>query len=136
MRHITTFNTAKHHIYLKPTLIDGNGVPQFFRAILDSGAPKSEFSDRFLHAVKILHEEEMLSVPVPEGLQTRKYTSVVIPHIECLGQTLKNISVIVSKFEEHWGIDALIGLDFFRQFEVAINYKKGQIITEPLELTI
>ena len=37
----------------------------------------------------------------------------------------------VSHYEKHWGVDALIGLDFFRQFRVTIDYKVGQIITEP-----
>ncbi len=32
-----------------------------------------------------------------------------------MGQILTNFQVIISKFEEHWGVDALIGLDFFIQ---------------------
>lgn len=130
MRHITVFNTSRHHIYLNSTIIDRNGVPQIFRAILDTGAPKSEFSDRFLKTVSLLHEDDIQNVNIPAGLQTGKYGSITIPRIECMGQTFTNFQVIISKFEEHWGVDALIGLDFFRRFRVTIDYKTSQIITE------
>ena len=33
-------------------------------------------------------------------------------------------------FEKSWGIDALIGLDFFRSFRVEINYSKGILISD------
>ena len=35
-----------------------------------------------------------------------------------------------TSFEKDWGVDALIGLDFFRHFRVTVDYKAGQIITE------
>lgn len=130
MRHTTAFNIKRHHIHLTPSLVDQDGVTQVFRAILDTGAPRSEFSDRFLRTVKILPTEDLPLVSIPEGLQTKKYASVILPSIECLGRTLEDFSVVVSRFEEHWGGDALIGLDFFRQFRVTIDYKMGQIVTE------
>lgn len=130
MRHTTAFNTKRHHIYLSPTLVDASGVARVFRAILDTGAPQSEFSDRFLRTIKILPIENLPHVEISEGLQTKKYASVILPNIECLGQTLKDVPVTVSKFEEHWGVDALIGLDFFRRFRVTVDYKAGHIITE------
>lgn len=131
MRHTTVFNTSRHHIYLNATITDSSGVLQAFRAVLDTGAPKSEFSDRFLRTIGMLHGDDFQNISIPTGLQTGKCGSMIIPRLECMGQILTNFQVIISKFEEHWGVDALIGLDFFRQFRVTIDYKNGQIITEP-----
>lgn len=136
MRHTTVFNTSRHHIYLNSTIADADGLPQVFRSVLDTGAPRSEFSDRFLKTVGMLHESDIQNIPIPTGLQTGKYGSIIIPRFECMGQILEDFQVTISKFEEHWGVDALIGLDFFRRFRVTIDYEAGQIITEPLSTTL
>lgn len=130
MRRTTAFDTTKHHIHLSPIIVDGNGITQVFRAILDTGAPRSEFSDRFLRTIKILSAAGLPNARIPAGLQTAKYSTVILQHMECLGQTLKAFPVIVSRFNESWGIDALIGLDFFRKFRVTIDYARGLINTE------
>lgn len=44
---------------------------------------------------------------------------------------IRLIGALKTSFEKHWGVDALIGLDFFRKFRVTIDYQAGQIITEP-----
>ncbi|MFT4924383.1 MAG: hypothetical protein ACI8WB_000461 [Phenylobacterium sp.] len=36
-----------------------------------------------------------------------------------------------TSFESSWGIDALIGLDFFRRYQLTINYPKGLLISQP-----
>lgn len=131
MRLITAFNTARPHIYINPALIDATGLPQTFRAILDTGAPGLEFSDRFLRTIGLLPYGYRSDVEIPSGLQTHKYGKIVLSKIECLGQSMENVSVVVSKFDERWGVDALIGLDFFRRFRVTVDYKAGHIITEP-----
>ena len=130
MQHTTAFDTSKHHINLTAIVLDGKGVPQVFRAILDTGAPRSEFSDRFLKTINLLPTDQLPDVKIPTGLQTKKYGTAMLPHIECLGQTLKNVSVVISRFDESWGVDALIGLDFFRMFRVTVDYRQGLIITE------
>ena len=43
----------------------------------------------------------------------------------------KSFEFFVSHFEQSWGIDALIGLDFFRRFLVTIDYKNGFLVTSP-----
>src|SRR3990167_7391583 len=45
---------------------------------------------------------------------------------------VNNLEVYVSHFEKSWGVDALIGLDFFKRFRVTVDYKAGHLITAPL----
>ena len=44
---------------------------------------------------------------------------------------MDGFEVFVSHFEQSWGIDALIGLDFFRRFLVTIDYVNGVLVTSP-----
>lgn len=132
MQTTTTFDIAEHHIYFAAQIQDCNGVEHAFRGILDTGAPSTEFSDEFLLAVGILKPDEMQKVDIQQEQQTARYGRIVLPRIHCLGQTIENVKVKVVRFAEGWAVDALIGLDFFRKFEVRINYKLGTIVTEGL----
>jgi hypothetical protein len=66
----------------------------------------------------------------PYLLRDRRYTS---RHHIYLKSIITDGNGVVQYFRavEDWGVDALVGLDFFKQFRVTIDYKAGQIITEP-----
>lgn len=128
---LTPFEVELHHIYLELALQDISGVLRSARAILDTGAPRSEFSDQFLQYAGLISSTNE-AISLKPGLQTQKYAKVIIPHLEICGTTLQNFEVLVAKFEDSWGIDALIGLDFFRRFRTTIDYSKAQIEIEPL----
>lgn len=130
MPNITTFNTNAPYIYLSIFVTSNNGHIQKFDAILDTGAPRTEFSDTALHYAGFLSEIE--PVMLKTGLQTQKYRKVLLPKIQICGHMIENLEVFVSHFEKSWGIDALIGLDFLRQFKVEIDYSKGLITSDPL----
>ena len=65
------------------------------------------------------------------GLQSQKYGTITLPLIEICNQQLIEFDVYVATFESSWGIDALIGLDFFRRFQLTIDYAQELIITQP-----
>jgi hypothetical protein len=46
-RNATSFDTDRHHIYIEATVIDLKGLTYSVTGILDTGAPKTEFSDQF-----------------------------------------------------------------------------------------
>jgi hypothetical protein len=100
-----------------------------FDAILDTGAPMTEFSDKALRYAGVLDNVKN-GVTLKDGLQTQKYATVILPHAQICGHEIENLKVFVSHFEKSWGIDALIGLDFFRRYCVTIDYQKGVLITE------
>ncbi len=131
MQSITTFNSDLRYIFLPIFLKTKDNVSYEFEAILDTGAPLTEFSDEALQFMGLLNYKKE-NVQLKPGFQTQKYDKVVIPEIQICSQIVENLPVYVSHFEKSWGIKALIGLDFFRRFEVLINYKLGQIITQPL----
>jgi hypothetical protein len=130
MQTVTPFDTGKHHICIDFLLIDNTGTRHDCFGVVDTGAPRTEFSDAFLvHAGLIASVESDISIQ--PGLQTQKHDTLVLPSVVICGQSLKDFPVMVSRFDEGWGIGALIGLDFFRRFRVTIDYERGNLICEP-----
>jgi hypothetical protein len=126
---VTLFDIRRHHIYIEPELIDVKGLRYSVTGILDTGAPKTEFSDQFLvHTGFIESAAESIIKP---GLQTQKYRRITLPSVMICGHKIDRFDVFVSRFEKSWGIDALIGLDFFRRFMITVDYSKGFLITAP-----
>lgn len=70
--------------------------------------------------------------PTITPFDTTKHHIHVCFFVTVCGYTINHYEVFAFRFDESWGIDALIGLDFFRRFRVTIDYKLGHLITEPL----
>lgn len=130
MPNLTKFDPKKRYIFLTISVSDKKGVLQDFYALLDTGAPTTEFSDEALQYLGFLDETKK-NVELKQGLQTQKYAKVALPNIGICSHNIKNLEVYVSRFDKSWGIKALIGLDFFRRFKVTIDYDNGVIVTEP-----
>ncbi len=124
MRTATSFDTTRHHIHIEPVISTGHGLPWSIKAVMDTGAPWTEVSDRFLHFAGLV-DEIPEDVTIGPGLQTQKYGRLVLPEFNICGQTIAKMEIKVSRFDEHWEIAALIGLDFFRRFPVTIDYQRG-----------
>lgn len=128
---VTAFDTEKRYIFIPTYITTKTGAREKFDAILDCGAPSIELSDRALQLAGFL-ETPRDNVQLKPGQATQKYDKICLPKIEVCSHTMTDLSVYVSHFDESWGIDALIGLDFFRRFEVKVNYKYGRIVTMSL----
>ena len=131
MSNITAFDPHEHHIRLVGSMKTSDDVEYEFRAILDTGAPWTEFSDQYLLAMGMVTGKPS-SVSIKDGLQTQKYGKLILPQIQICNHYIIDMPIYVSHFEKYWGVDALIGLDFFRRFRVTIDYREKQIVTEPL----
>lgn len=130
MRNCTAFDPQKRYILLQIFVANKNNEMRDFVALLDTGAPATEFSDEALQYLGFL-DKISPGVALKNGQQTQKYGKVVLLVLKICSQPVNNLEVYVSHFEKSWGIKALIGLDFFRRFKVTIDYKACQIITEP-----
>ncbi|MDP2600265.1 MAG: hypothetical protein Q8P84_05970 [Deltaproteobacteria bacterium] len=131
MQNITTFDSSQRYIFLTIFVAGKDGIIRDFLALLDTGAPATEFSDEALQFAGFL-EETKKDVALKPGLQTQKYGRIVLPQVEICSHLISDLTVYVSHFEKSWGIKALIGLDFFRRFRVTVDYKAGHLVTEPL----
>lgn len=127
------FDSNQHHIYIKFEIVDIKGIVRFGLGILDTGAPRTEFADSFLTYLGMMGEFQS-GISIPEGQQTKKYSKVIIPEVTICGCKFSNKEFLVSRFEKSWGINALIGLDLFRQSRITIDYESSTIISEPYSI--
>jgi hypothetical protein len=132
-QHTTAFDINRHHIHLELIVADANDMLHSVAAILDTGAPGTEFSDQFLTYAGFLDTADE-NVSIKPGLQTQKYGIIELPWVVICGHRISNFEVFVSHFEPSWGIDASIGLDFFRRFLMTIDYANGRLITSPYKI--
>ena len=130
MQNTTIFNVSARYIVFPIFVTTKDGDAHELDALLDTGAPRTEFSDEALQAIGFL-ETPKKDIVLKPGLQTQKYSKVVLPHLSICNHPINNLEVYVSHFEKSWGIKALIGLDFFRRFRITVDYYKGQIIASP-----
>jgi len=130
MPNITTFDPSAAYIYIPILVYSADDSIHEFDAIFDTGAPRTEFSDRALQYAGFLEATKILEIP--DGLQTQKYNRLILPEIQICGHKIAQLNVFVSHFEKSWGIDALIGLYFLRMHRIEIDYSKGLIVTEKL----
>jgi hypothetical protein len=128
----TDFDTDRHHIHLEIIVKNSNGIEYSLDGILDTGAPVTEVSDDFLAFTGFIPFADR-NVKIKSGLQSQKYNTILIPEIKICGRVLNDFNVYVSQFNESWGIDALIGLDFFRRFVIEIDYLHGIIRTKSVK---
>ncbi len=125
----TGFDSERHHLHLEITVKNAEGIEYSLDAILDTVAPATEFSDHFLAFTGFISSPDR-SIRIKSDLQSKKYNTVAIPEVTICGRVLTDFNVYVSQFDESWGIDALIGLDFFRKYIVEIDYSRGVITTK------
>jgi hypothetical protein len=130
MRSTIVFDTSAYHIYIPVFLMLPDGRCHELDAVLDTGAPFTEFSDKFLQYVGLINATQR-DVALKPGLASQRYGKISIPLLDICGHRLDNMQVYVSRFDVHWGVDALIGLDFFGKFKVTVDYRVGHLITEP-----
>jgi hypothetical protein len=129
---ITSYDINKHHIYIDMLVTNPKGILYSVVGILDTGAPRTEFSDDFLvHSGFIKTKNE--TICLKPDLQTQKYSKLILPSVTICHHQIDSFEVFVSHFEPSWGIDALVGLDFFRRFRVTIDYSNGILLTMPIE---
>ncbi|OGQ21738.1 MAG: hypothetical protein A3I05_09440 [Deltaproteobacteria bacterium RIFCSPLOWO2_02_FULL_44_10] len=128
MSKITRFDAKKQHIHTWMRVKSSSGKEISFSAILDTGAPFTEISDRSL-ARAGFHTAKS-KVQTKDLQETQKYGKIRLPLVTVLGEQLADWVVYVSRFDEKWNIDALIGLDFFRRFRVTIDYAEEILITD------
>lgn len=124
------FDTQSAHIHTTMQIRSRTGSEVSFIAIVDTGAPYTELSDRSL--ARAGYAFAQADITTQDLQETQKYAKVRLLDTVTLGQQLDNWIVYVSRFDDRWGIDALIGLDFFRRFRTTIDYQHGVIITEHL----
>ena len=98
--------------------------------ILDTGASYTQLPWRILHAVgsdpkpgaRVLRVVTISGVEVPSVSRVKR--------LHALGKSVDNLEVLCQDLPPEARVDGLMGLNFLRNFDVAIRFKEGIIEIE------
>lgn len=110
--------------------LENNGKKTTKRLALDTGATYVLLPWDVADVLGIRPElsEERIETVTASGVE--KVPLINIDSVRCLGKEVKNVKAIVHDLPAKSYVDGLLGLSFLRNFNVHINFKKGELIFE------
>ncbi len=91
---ITSFDTSRHHIHIEFMVTNPKGTLHSVAGILDTGAPRTEFSDQFLIHAGFIDAKNKEAKLKPE-LQTQKYGIVELPSVMICGHRISGVGLFL-----------------------------------------
>jgi predicted aspartyl protease len=99
----------------------------FLRLALDTGATSTLINVGLLVALGYDPALAPGRVQVTTGSGVEYAPRVVLSRIKSLGQERTDFPVLAHTLPMSAGVDGLLGLDFVRGYELAIDFRKGQV---------
>ena len=120
------FNPAEGLIVVA-TEIEGLASTAVLRLALDSGATTTLINTALLVAVgyDLALTSDRVEMTTGSGIEFAP--RIAISRINSLGQVRSGFSVLGHTLPPSAGVDGLLGLDFFRNHSLAIDFRSGQI---------
>ena len=68
------------------------------------------------------------------GVYASGWSKVIsVSKIEAIGESVSDMDIVLHQLGPDIIADAILGLDFLRNFDIAISYSKGIIETKPIQ---
>ena len=123
------FDPRRQHIVVGGVLEGPEGRTRRIRFIIDPGTPHTVVDTPLMDALgyganQAVGKSSLWGVSgVTEGYVVRA------PRIRVIGKELRDYRIAVHDFAEGLGVEALLGLDFFRGGYLGLDFVSGEITT-------
>ena len=110
--------------------VEIDGMIKNLPFILDTGSPETLICEKMLREMGYTRVDSIEDVPIQTvggGAMAYRY---IIESITALGLTKRNIKVISHAMPSGSGAYGLLGLDFFENTRLTIDFKLAEIIVE------
>ena len=94
---------------------------------LDTGADVTVIEEHFLREFGFDTRSGVDGIKLTTASGYGIARKLVVPNFRALGKTRRNFALACYTFPKSIGVDGVLGLDFFRGFDLNINFKTGQI---------
>jgi hypothetical protein len=94
---------------------------------LDTGATTTLVDPRLLVLIGLDPANPDDHVFITAATSVTYVPKIVVNAIECLGQRRERLAVIAASLPPSAGLDGLLGLDFFRDRVLTLNFRNGLI---------
>lgn len=120
-----TFNPKASSIILRA--IEDGDVARVVSLILDTGSSFTHLPWRVLQAIGYdpWTSKEKVKVVTPGGVEFPP--NVKVKRIRALGKSVEDVEVLCHDLPPEAKIDGLLGLNFLRNFNIAIRFREGII---------
>ena len=123
---IVSFN-KKLPLVIVPVSIKLETVVFDFNFAIDTGASISLIDMDVLHAIGFQKKHAIRTIQTMTASRREVAYEFELSNIKAIGLIRRNFKVISRSLPSGLGIDGLLGLNFFRNNELSINFKSSEI---------
>ena len=101
-------------------------------AVLDTGAARSIIPPKIASNLgyDISEPKEMMEF---SGVYSSGWSKVIsVSKVEAIGESVNDMDIVLHQLAPDITADAILGLDFLRNFDTTISYSKGIVETKPI----
>lgn len=98
---------------------------------LDTGATRTLVMPRLLEFAGYNPTQVTERTHVTTGSRVESVALLAVRRITVLGHAVENLPVVAHELPAESGLDGLLGLDFFRDCRLELNFRAGTILLEP-----
>lgn len=99
------------------------------RLIVDTGASRVMIPRRLAEAIGFTIDPKNV-VQTITASKVEEAPVVIIPEINALGKTVKNVEALIKDLPQEATVDGLLGLSFLKHFKMSIDFRKGELNLE------
>lgn len=103
--------------------------PTIARLVIDTGATFVVLPWRLTAAIGISIDPQK-TIEITTATTVETVPKVIIPEIQVLGKSVKNVEAIVKDLPPQAPVDGLLGLSFLKHFKLTIDFRKGLLSLE------
>ena len=110
--------------------VEIDGMVKDFPFIVDTGSPETLICEKAIRAMGCTHVDSIEDVPIQTvggGAMAYRY---IIERMSALGVTKRNLKIISHPMPSGSGAYGLLGLDFFENTRLIIDFKTAEIIVD------
>ena len=122
----TSFNPAENHIPLSVRLSGPSGEAMV-RLILDTGASRTLVNREVIERLGYSLSTGLPTARVATGSRIENMPIITVSRISALGLERGNLEVLCHNLPAGTSIDGLLGLNFFREKKLIIDFREGLI---------
>lgn len=110
-----------------PATLGGSSGTVLAKLALDTGASRTVIRRRLLAHIGCEPAKGADSVRVTTGSGIETMPRVTIPQVEALGATRYDLLVLCHDLPQTTPVDGVLGLDFFRETRLCIDFRLGEV---------
>ncbi|MFQ5708841.1 MAG: retroviral-like aspartic protease family protein [bacterium] len=126
MKFLVSFDPEEDLIYLSAKIFGPFGSTNT-RLALDTGATVTMIGSNILEGLGYNLKASTKKVSIVTGSGFERVQELNVQKLQAIDQAVENLMVICHDLPEETGLDGLLGLNFLRHFDLAINWSNSTL---------